>query len=73
MKMTIELPDNATNGDVLMSLFDVQIGQEYIDGSVKTNLDNTSYFSGEFWYAPYKVNWCAPYGVKITEITKEEK
>lgn len=49
----IEITEGATNGDMIMAMFpDAQI--EILDNVVCTNIDNVSWFSLDWWNAPYK-------------------
>ena len=49
----IEIPKNATNGDVIKAMFPNVIIQ-ILDNTVYTNIDNGVWFSLDWWNAPYK-------------------
>ena len=58
MKLAIEIPDNATNGDIIKALFDVKEVRKY-----KTRVTAWTLFDGyigpidfqlKWWNAPYK-------------------
>ena len=65
MKVEIEIPDNATNGDVMKKLFLAY----YVDGAYKERLfDSMSFLIGEF----YNVWWNKKYILPETLVDKDK-
>lgn len=51
----IEIPNNATNGDVIMALFDIEIVDDFaFSYGIKINNSNYVQFNKDWWNAPYK-------------------
>lgn len=48
------VPDNATNGDIIMALFPNCVVDIDEDGWFMTNLDGCSNYTPKWWNAPYK-------------------
>lgn len=52
-KLIIDIPDNATNGDVIKALYPITTVKESKD-LIITDADIATCFSKKWWNAPYK-------------------
>lgn len=50
----IEIPEGATNGEMIKALFSNCVIDEDFGGAVITNIDNKQYWRKEWWNSPYR-------------------
>lgn len=50
----IEIPEGATNGDMIKAIFPNCVIDEDFGGAVITNIDNKQYWRKEWWNSPYR-------------------